>query len=444
MSIDASAQSKRSRSRHKRVFAAAVASALARSLQFASMLLYVPVTLRFLGSERFGLWMTISSLLSMLSFADFGIGNGLLNALADADGRNDRTEGRQFVSTGAVLLAGIATLLLLTYVAVDPFINFANLFNLHSQVARSEAKDSARALAICFALSLPLGIVQRVQLGHQDGFTTNLWQAVGTVLSLGFILAAVFLRWSLPFLVFTFAISPVVALAMSSIVEFGTRRPWLRPRLSLFRADIARRLLSSGALFFVSQLGTVFIVNGASVVIANQVGAEAVAPYSIALRPIQALSLLTSIWAMPLWPAYAEAAARGDYGWIRSTLRRTVLLGFGIAASAAVVFFLTYRVTLGRWVGPDHVPDRLTVASGCVFLIAHSVRWTASMCLNGLGRLRSQVAYQLGVGALALAACIVFKYRATTGSVTFIFATAEVVIAVCLASEAFGSGTRQR
>jgi O-antigen/teichoic acid export membrane protein len=48
------------------------------------MVISVPLTLTYLGSERYGMWMAISSIVALLAFADFGLGNGLVNAIAVA------------------------------------------------------------------------------------------------------------------------------------------------------------------------------------------------------------------------------------------------------------------------------------------------------------------------------------------------------------------------
>ena len=43
--------------------------------------------------------------------------------------------------------------------------------------------------AFCFALNIPLDLVQRVQLGLQQGFRMNLWQACGSVAGLAGVVA---------------------------------------------------------------------------------------------------------------------------------------------------------------------------------------------------------------------------------------------------------------
>lgn len=59
----------------------------------------VPLTLRYLGTERYGLWMTISSVIAVLGFSDLGLNNGLLNGISQANGTNDRELARRYVSS---------------------------------------------------------------------------------------------------------------------------------------------------------------------------------------------------------------------------------------------------------------------------------------------------------------------------------------------------------
>jgi O-antigen/teichoic acid export membrane protein len=422
--------------RFRRAKLTAAASIVGKAIQLASMLLTVPLTLHYLGEERFGLWMTITAVLTVVSFADFGIGNGLLNAVADAHGRSNLDRAREFVSTALVLLTTVALGIGALLVIAAPLLDWAAFFNVHGSLARSEARSACLAVGACLALNLPLGIVQRVQLGLQEGFVANLWQALGTLLGLIGVVLAVRARAPLPLLVLAFSGGPTIALALSAVVEFGVRHRQLRPRLALVRKETTRQLLHTGGLFFVAQVGTLIVSNGASFAIARIVSADAVAPYSIAMRPIQALTLLTTVWAMPLWPAYAEAWARGDYAWVSATLTRTLRAGLTISIACAVIFFACNGWLLARWVGAAHVPDRLTVAGACLFLVGNSARCTASMCLNGIGRLRGQVVYQLLLGLVAIGLCVFARPVLTSARIALLFGLTECAVAACLSVEA--------
>src|SRR6478735_10200709 len=65
-----------------KVFAAFNTAILAQAIQVITAVVSVPLTLNYLGKERFGLWMTISTFLSFINFSDFGIGIGYQNGLS--------------------------------------------------------------------------------------------------------------------------------------------------------------------------------------------------------------------------------------------------------------------------------------------------------------------------------------------------------------------------
>ena len=69
-----------------------LASLASRGLAIVLMAMGVALTLPYLGSERFGLWMTFSSMVLLLSLLDLGIGHALLNRVAQAKARDSQRE----------------------------------------------------------------------------------------------------------------------------------------------------------------------------------------------------------------------------------------------------------------------------------------------------------------------------------------------------------------
>ena len=108
----------RSQERHRHIAWTTVTAGAAKASTAAAMLISVPLTLGYLGPERFGLWMAISAVISMLGFADFGLGNGILNAISHASGRNDSRAIHQSVSNGIIMLTVIGGLSLLIFLCV--------------------------------------------------------------------------------------------------------------------------------------------------------------------------------------------------------------------------------------------------------------------------------------------------------------------------------------
>src|SRR5580704_14585226 len=96
-SFDASTPEGRSKERYRRAALTSLATLAAKGVSIGTLLVTVPLTLAYLGKERYGLWMTISSLVAIFGFADLGMGASLKTLLAAADGRNDCEEAQRLV-----------------------------------------------------------------------------------------------------------------------------------------------------------------------------------------------------------------------------------------------------------------------------------------------------------------------------------------------------------
>ena len=99
-------------------------------MQVSTSLITIPLTVHYLGNERFGLWMTISSVFAMANFADFGVGNGVLNTVADAFGKNDFDRIRAAISSGFAVLGAVGLLLLGLFASTFAWVSWADVFRV--------------------------------------------------------------------------------------------------------------------------------------------------------------------------------------------------------------------------------------------------------------------------------------------------------------------------
>ena len=155
--------------------------------------------------------MTISSILAMAAFADFGVGNGVLNTVAKAFGQDDVFGMRRAISSGFAILCLIATTVLVGFFAVYPFVNWAHVFRVVSPVAMAEAGPALIVFSVSFALNIAFDTVQRVQMGIQQGYRHGRWQMVGSLTGLVGVLAGIWFHVGLPVVVMAIAGARVVA-----------------------------------------------------------------------------------------------------------------------------------------------------------------------------------------------------------------------------------------
>lgn len=356
----------RGRRRVKRLLLAGGSTVFSKAVALGVTLMSVPLALGYLGVERYGMWMAITASLSFLTFADFGVGNGLINVLSAADGRSDPRSASVAVSSGFFMLLLLAALLSTAFGLIYPLIPWGSLLNVTSPVAKREAGPCAAVFFACFALNLPLGIIQRIQLAYQEGMFSNLWQSFGSLLGLGALVLGIRAGYELPVLVGCVAGGPVIANLLSSIVEFKSIRPWLRPRLHLVDFHVARSLFLIGGAFLIYSIGQVVAYQLDSFLIARFSGSAAVATYAVTQK-LFLITSLVSFLCVPLWPAFGEALSRGDYQWAKQSLNRFMI------ASVLVSIFLSSLLALfgqritAQWSGATIVPSHsLLVAFGAL------------------------------------------------------------------------------
>lgn len=428
--FDESTAEGRAEERHRRLALSALAAALAKTLSVLTTLVSIPLALRYLGDERFGVWSTLSALVLTLQFADLGLGNGVVNTVSSAHGAGDRAALRRYVSSAACALLGVCALLLVVAAVLLPLLPWAQVFNLKGARVADEITPSVAVFAACVALAVPLGLVQRVQMALQRGFIASAWQCVASLVSVLAIWLCTQLQLGLPWLVLALLGAPLLAGLLNAIVFFGSTEADLRPR----RADVTRAaagtLLRTGASFFVIQVAVAIVFASDSIVIAHLLGAAEVTHYAVPEKVFSVISLAVATAVSPLWPAYSAAIARGDLDWVRHTLKRSLLLAALFTAAAALVLALAGPWLIHLWVGDAVVvPGSLLLALG-LWKMLEGVGFALGMFLNGGGQLRFQIitAWTMAVAVIVLKPMMVLQWGLAGAPLT----TALVYAAVTL------------
>lgn len=392
----------RSRDRYRRAALAGTASVLSRGIGIVTLIAVVPLTLDYLGAERYGLWMTITSVMSFFALVNLGLDNSLLNALSDAHGRDDPNEAARLVSAAAIVLGGVALLGAALFALLYGAVDWGRVFNVTAPDARAEAGPALAAFVLCIAAAVPLGIVVQAQQGYQEGYVAAFWEGLGRLAALLAVVVVVAAEGGLVMLVLAMTGVPVVAVFLNGLDLFARRKPWLRPRLALFDWARARRLLGQGAMFFAITLTSGAAFWSDNIIAAHILGPEAVTQYAVPFRLFSVAAMLIAFFVSALWPAYGEALARGDGDWVVRTLRRTLWVSMGGTAVVSIFLVVFGDDILRVWVGDAVVAAPWLLPSLALWSIA-SAGWLAvSVFLNGTRQLRFElwVVLAMAVGAV--------------------------------------------
>lgn len=389
----------KSNERYRRILLTGGSTAIVKIFSALINLITVPLTVNYLGAERYGLWMAISSIIALMSFADLGLGNGLLNAVSKANGRNSIKDAQIAVSSTFFILLGISFLLFIIFISIFPLISWKDVFNVKSTLAIQESGSTMMVLVITLLINMPLGVIQRIQDGYQEGYRFQLWLILGSLLSFAGLLICIFLKTGLPWLVLAFSGGQLIATIVNGIYLFNRKRQYLKPKIKYFNMEIGKRLIKSGLVFFLLGLFTLLGNSSDNIIIAHTLGASSVAGYEI-VKKVFLFSMLTQFIIQPLWPAFAEAMESGDIAWAKNTLKKGLLLSICSGAIITLPLLLFGRQIIMIWVGVEYIPSWSLLFGFYAFIFLANYGGVMSTFLNS-GPLLTKQTIIIGLAAIS-------------------------------------------
>lgn len=341
------------RERNRRLTSGILTSLISRAVAALVPLVMVPLTLNYMGTQLYGLWMAVAALTGMAAFADLGLGNGLMTKLAPSYSNGDTLSARRYVSNAYGMVVSLAAIIVVMLWALAGLIPWTSLFNVNDAAVASHAPSIAIICISAFLLNVPLSLVLRVQYAYQRVGQANIWQASGSLWSIPLVVGAVQLHLSPELVVMAAVIGPPLSNLLNSFWLFGRQFPAIAPRPRYIDSDTARQLLGLGGQFLVLTIVMSLAMNADNLVIAHVLGLGSVTTFSVPARLFTQLGLLVSLVNLPLWPANGEALARGDIDWVRRITARMTLASALTVAVPGLVFVFAGDRLLSAWLGSD-------------------------------------------------------------------------------------------
>jgi O-antigen/teichoic acid export membrane protein len=347
----------RGRERYRKAGITASTSFIAKALNILISFVSVPLTIHYLGSERYGVWLVISSLLTWMAMTDFGLaGNALVNVLAECDGKEDRRTAKEYAASAFWALLAIGLAIGIIFCAVFSSIPWRSIFNVSSAVAERELQQACALTLLLFVAGMPLSFLNSIYNAYQDGFVMNLWGIASNTLALVSLIAVTQFRGSLPYLVIALSGTRAAIHFANGFYLFFRRYPWLAPSPRAVRSIRIKRLLGLGGKYMVTQLASLGIYQSQPMIITQMLGPSQVVVFVVAQKIITLPNDLAYLGTAPFVSAFSEAKARGDWSWIKGAYRNSTrgALAFGIPLTLTIA--IAAKLLIRVWAGADAVP----------------------------------------------------------------------------------------
>lgn len=362
-------------------------------------LVQVPIALHYLGGLEFGLWITLTSIVSMMAFADFGAGYGIQNCTAEALGRGDSHVGR-VIAQGVWLLMLIAIVVLVFCTLLIFFSPWSDYFT-HDISVVWKLKRGALLLLVIFVLNLPCTAFQRAAVGLQLGWLVNVCSVVANGLALLFI----WLTTRLSFGFEVFVVAAALPVLIGNLVLIGVLFYRGEVRGGDFKKidiNLCIGLLKMGLPFTIPQLGSLALSLAPPLIISSVLGPVSAGLYNIAQRLISVFVSLHGVIISNLWPAFTEARARDDWGWLVVCYRRSLWLSAVLVALPILLFPVWAPWVLLYWLGAG-------VKFGLLFMTIYGLQSAVTVMsqppailLNSMGKVKGQASYGFLVALISV------------------------------------------
>lgn len=365
-------------------------SAILKVIGLITSLLVVTITLNYLNSELYGVWLTITSILYWFSFFDIGLGNGMRNYLTEAVSKGNYKEAQSYLSTTIIALTIIASIIAIVGFILLKLLNLNSIFNTNT-ISNTELQN---VLFVAIGFTLILFVLKNIGYVFVALQKYALWDFINTLgniigLLIIFLLTK-FTNGKLIYVVFAFTCTPAIIYILAAIPIFS-KYPEFRPTIQSFRKDFLSTIVGKGLGFFLIQITSCLVIYGSSNLFITQFcGPESVTTYNIAYKFFNLLAIGYLVFISPMWNAYTDAYVKQDFNWIEKAFKSALKIWL-FTEFAGIIMLIVSQYFYLFWVGKAvHVPFMVSL-SVFLYISFFNLNNCVTYLLNGLNKIYIQI-----------------------------------------------------
>ena len=364
-------------------------SLVVKGLSIVTQLLLVPLTLNYVSSEIYGIWLTISSIIMWLGFFDVGLSLGLRNKLTEALALNENERGKVLVSTTYAMMLFIFIPLWIILEFAIPLVDWPSLLNINATY-NDDVILAMRIIVACFCFQMIVHVLASVASAFQKVALASAFPVVGNMFSL---LVIYILTKTCPPSLFVLALAislvPVLVYLLFSVYYYSHDFSNVTPSIKKIDVSCIKTLFSLGYKFFLIQIQLIILYQTTNFLISYLSGPEEVTSYNIAYKYFGVGMMLFSIIISPFWPAFTDAYTKKDFLWMNGIYRKLSIL-FGGVLLLLLLMLLVSNLAYRLWIGDQVVVPVLMSVAVAIYMIFQSWFSLQIQLINGIGAINLQ------------------------------------------------------
>ena len=388
-------------------------------------LLLVPLTIDYLNPTKYGIWITLMSVIAWFNFFDIGLGNGLRNKMATAKAEGNDELAKTYISTTYAIVTIISTVLFILFCGVNQYLDWSKILNTTEDVV--ELEKLVFIVFSVFCLQFIIKLINVVFVADQRPAMSSAINTIGSLFSLlvVFILLKT-TKGSLLYLGVSFSLINLIVPFLAGVWFFNTSYKKYKPSIKSIDFSQFKDLMGLGMRFFIMQGAALVVFMTDNIIITQISGPQDVTPYNVAYKYFGIATMLFTIITTPMWSAYTDAYVKKDFTWIKQATKKVYQLWLIVFVGLALMLFVADYAYL-LWVGDKVVVPFLLSAIMALWVLFSTGTMVFSNFLSGISKIKLSLWHSVLVSIINIPLSIYFAKNLGMGSAGVILASVACV-----------------
>jgi O-antigen/teichoic acid export membrane protein len=371
----------------------------------------VPLLIQYLSREKYGLWVTLISLVSWILMSDFGIGYGFRNKVTEylAD-RDINKLNRQFKNTFQY------------YLIITIFVTLFFLYFLINNPILSKYKSLSLIIYLPYIIYFPFSISNQILQGLRLVHFTALIGLVRAVLWFCFIATIVHIKGfdDLIYIAIGYSLINSIVNGIAVYLAISKSDITIPSFGSLLTRPVIDGTLVTGIKFFILQISSLLMFSMGNYYVYSNLTPHDTAHYDTINKVYSLYMTFFNMVISVFWSEIVFQKTSGNFAKLRKTYKKLLTISLIVSlGSFAIIFIAPFFISF--WTNNKILVEKKDCLPFSFLVSVQSLSYAGAVFLNAFEKVMPQVI--LAIGSIIMIYPLIqlgFRYNTGIGTVPLV------------------------
>lgn len=345
--------------------------------QIVIPILLTPYMITKLGSEYYGLWVLLNSIIGYFSLSNFGFGTTLLKEISKS---TDSIMISKYVTTTLGFFFLISFVVLIVFFII--IFNIDGLFLISNEMM-SAARITFAIIYLIFVVNFFFSVFNTLLFAKGMLHFQNLIGVIQSIVTAILIFLVLYKGYSIVEIALVNLF--MVIISSLAILFFSIKHIDFSITYKYFDMNILKNMVSPSAHYFLISIAVIVVFYSDNLIISSFIGLSAVAVYSIGYKLVDIAQKLLFKIVDILLPNISSLYGKGEYDKVLSLHNKVLFYSMLLAIPGYTIlyFFGTYIIEL--WVGKEFTLDHNIFKVFVFFAFIHTWVHVSAIFVAAMG-----------------------------------------------------------